>query len=81
MLRYFVINHILFFQIDGTGTIASEDRLKAQPSEPQTNGSSTELGAAAPAEAAGAVPINENLFTEDDLDGIDDELEDLDIAD
>lgn len=52
-------------EADDTGTIAAEDRLKQNP----------------PEEAAAAVPINENLFTEDDLNGLDDELDDLDMDD
>lgn len=57
--------------MDDTGTIATEDRLKAA----QANGETTvpnEIDIA-------AVPINENLFVDDDLDGIDDELNDLDL--
>lgn len=53
-------------EADGTGTVAAEDRLKKPPEE---NGID---------EAAG-VPINENLFTEEDLDGLDEELDGLDI--
>lgn len=30
-------------------------------------------------EGAAALAINENLFTEEDLEGLDDELEDLDL--
>ncbi|XP_065161023.1 LOW QUALITY PROTEIN: zinc finger CCCH domain-containing protein 15 homolog [Atheta coriaria] len=53
-------------EADGTGTVAAEDRLKKPPEE---NG----------IDEAAAVPINENLFTEEDLDGLDEELDGLDI--
>ncbi|CAG9770498.1 unnamed protein product [Ceutorhynchus assimilis] len=51
-------------EVDNTGTIASEDRFKSE--KPSSSNSNAE-----------AVPINENLFLEDDLDG----LEDLDLED
>ncbi|XP_066250206.1 zinc finger CCCH domain-containing protein 15 homolog [Euwallacea similis] len=56
-------------EVDGSGTVASEDRFKNS-----TSSSSNRLEAA-------AVPINENLFLEDDLEGLDDELEDLELED
>lgn len=49
--------------------MASEDRLKAN-SEVLENGIE---------EGASAVPINENLFLEEDLDALDEELNDLDL--
>lgn len=58
-------------EVDDTGTVATEDRLKTA----QANGEAivtNEIDTA-------AVPINENLFVDDDLDGIDDELNDLDL--
>ncbi|XP_017780346.1 PREDICTED: zinc finger CCCH domain-containing protein 15 homolog [Nicrophorus vespilloides] len=58
-------------EVDGSGTLAAEDRLKAEIPPEQTNGSVDE--------AAAAVPINENLFLEEDLDALDDELNDLDL--
>jgi len=48
--------------VDGTGTIATEDRFK--PEE----------------QAAPPVPINENLFLEDELEGLDEELDNLDLS-
>ncbi|XP_018576422.1 zinc finger CCCH domain-containing protein 15 homolog [Anoplophora glabripennis] len=59
-------------EVDGSGTIATEERFKEQkPEEPTTSNGV--------AEGAAAVPINENLFLEEDLDGLDEELNDLDL--
>lgn len=57
-------------EVDGTGTVAAEDRLKS--SEKQNGSSET-------AEDVAAVPINENLFLDEDLDELDEELKDLDM--
>ncbi|CAG9856255.1 unnamed protein product [Phyllotreta striolata] len=59
-------------EVDGTGTVASEDRFKEVPEEPSESNSKC-------LEGATAVPINENLFLEEDLDGLDDELDTLDL--
>lgn len=61
-------------EIDTTGiTIAKEDRLKSE-NVPETNEESvTVVG-----EGAAALAINENLFTEEDLEGLEEELGDLD---
>ncbi|KAK6645552.1 hypothetical protein RUM43_001829 [Polyplax serrata] len=58
-------------EVDGTGTVAPADRFKDQKTleNGMSTGSKSEEGAA-------AVPINENLFLDDDLDDLD-ELEDL----
>lgn len=76
-----------FFQADGTGTIAPsmEDRFEklkesvkatsTTTSDPQTNGNDEASGSSED-EAAG---FNENLFLDEDLEGLDDELNDLDI--
>ena len=58
------------FQVDGTGTVAPDDRLQATSSA-ATNG--------AELDGASAVPINENLFLEEDLEALDEELNDLDL--
>lgn len=52
--------------------MAAEDRLKHKEPEPD---------ASTPVEGstATAVPINENLFLEEDLDGLDDEFNDLEL--
>lgn len=60
-------------EVDDTGTIANPDRLKDKPSTSAT----TENGSL----ENEAVPINENLFLEEDLDGLDEELDDLDLED
>ncbi|KAF7271320.1 zinc finger CCCH domain-containing protein 15 homolog [Rhynchophorus ferrugineus] len=64
-------------EVDGTGTLATEDRFKAE--EPSSSTSQQQQ----PADdtASSAVPINENLFLEEDLDGLDEELEDLELND
>lgn len=64
------INVILKFQPDDSGTIASSNRLTedSQGNAETSTANGTE-----------AVPINENLFLEEDLDGLEDELNDLDI--
>ncbi|XP_019878983.1 zinc finger CCCH domain-containing protein 15 homolog [Aethina tumida] len=56
-------------EVDGSGTVASDDRFKNEPTS-----SSTANG-----EETSAVPINENLFLDEDLDALDDELQDLEI--
>lgn len=64
------------FQVDGSGTVAAEDRLKSEKESSEdvalTNGNSN-------SQVESAVPINENLFLDEDLDALDDELEDLDL--
>ncbi|XP_022904754.1 zinc finger CCCH domain-containing protein 15 homolog [Onthophagus taurus] len=47
-------------EVDGSGTLATEDRLKK--------------------DEAAAVPINENLFVDEDLDALDEELNDLELG-
>lgn len=66
----------LCIQVDDTGTVAKEDRLKAE----QTNSEAAETSTSESVpEDTSAVPINENLFVDDDLEGLDDELNDLDL--
>lgn len=70
---YFTDYIKVYLQADDSGTVASQDRLSSQPNAPdktRTNGLSEE---------AAAVPINENLFVDEDLDALDDELQDLDL--
>ncbi|KAF5299880.1 hypothetical protein FQA39_LY11417 [Lamprigera yunnana] len=57
-------------EIDNSGTLAPIDRFK-EKSQPVANGLA--IG------ANSVVPINENLFIDDDLEDLDDELEKLDI--
>ncbi|XP_026463588.1 zinc finger CCCH domain-containing protein 15 homolog [Ctenocephalides felis] len=63
-------------EVDGSGTVAAEDRLKSEKESSEdvalTNGNSN-------SQVESAVPINENLFLDEDLDALDDELEDLDL--
>lgn len=70
-------------EVDGTGTVATEDRLKGaqngNATQPVSNGVDTSESSGSGDGAAAAVPINENLFMEDDLDDLDDELNDLDL--
>lgn len=62
--------------MDGSGTIATSERHKESyngiPATGLTNGLT--IG-----DETTAVPINENLFLDEDLDALDDELEDLDL--
>uniref|UniRef100_A0A6B2E8P2 Zinc finger CCCH domain-containing protein 15 n=1 Tax=Phlebotomus kandelakii TaxID=1109342 RepID=A0A6B2E8P2_9DIPT len=67
-------------EVDGTGTVAAADRfnrVQDGENEEEPDDSSTE-GAEA-LEASDAAPINENLFLSEDLEGLDDELNELDI--
>lgn len=69
-------------EVDNTGTVAEEDRwqkMKANlPDEPAAENGEVEGAAAAPTSSSDAAPINENLFLDEDLEGIDDELSDDD---
>lgn len=56
-------------EADGTGTVAAEDRLKNIPEEESSTAQ----------EIATEVPINENLFLDEDLDALDEELKCLDV--
>jgi len=69
-------------EADGTGTQASEDRLKDKEAEHiTTNGEVISDDLDGESEGATAVPINENLFIDDDedLDDLDEALGDLDV--
>uniref|UniRef100_A0A336LMX8 CSON013216 protein n=1 Tax=Culicoides sonorensis TaxID=179676 RepID=A0A336LMX8_CULSO len=68
-------------EVDNTGTVAETDRLEklkaSQPADVETpeelpNGGSDQVD---------ATPFNENLFLEEDLEGLDEELNDLDLDD
>lgn len=61
-------------EIDTSGiTVATEDRLKSNAQAIHENSTVT-VG-----EGAAALAINENLFKEEDLEGLDEELDDLDL--
>ncbi|KAK9877986.1 hypothetical protein WA026_020200 [Henosepilachna vigintioctopunctata] len=62
-------------EVDGTGTVAIEDRLK-QKSDSVLSTSNIEDH-----QEVEAIPINENLFLEEDLDALEDEMNDLDMGD
>lgn len=79
-------------EVDGTGTVATADRLQAPAKAPdgstdsdddEDNPSSSSSGASSSRRKANgdtdATPINENLFLDEDLAGLDDELNDLDL--
>nr|CAD7396432.1 unnamed protein product [Timema poppensis] len=68
-------------EVDGTGTVATEDRLKAaEVNHSSINGDVVNSDEAEDIGGATAVPINENLFLDDeDLDDLDEALDDLDI--
>lgn len=65
----------MFLQVDGTGTIATEDRLKLPEKETESDQTTPQQ------DVVDATPFNENLFLDEDLDGLDDELNDLDLND
>lgn len=68
-------------EVDNTGTVAEEDRwakMKAALPTVEENGEGAGAAAAEPSGASDAAPINENLFLDEDLEGIDDELSDDD---
>lgn len=62
-------------EVDNTGTVAELDRWEKMKAT--TNGQPEE-GAVAAGGTSDAAPINENLFLDEDLEGIDDELSDED---
>ncbi|CAG5096405.1 Similar to CG8635: Zinc finger CCCH domain-containing protein 15 homolog (Drosophila melanogaster) [Cotesia congregata] len=67
-------------ELDTAGiTIAQSDRLKSTVTESKSDQVNGESSVTVVGEGAGALAINENLFTEDDLEGLEDELGDLDM--
>lgn len=64
-------------EVDNTGTVAEEDRWTKMKSSLPTVEENGEA-AAEPSAPSDAAPINENLFLDEDLEGIDDELSDDD---
>lgn len=75
-------------EVDGTGTVAANDRLQAHEEDPVSEEASSSSGGqngfgggGASGGGDDATPINENLFLDEDLDGLDDELNDLDVDD
>ncbi|XP_066995926.1 zinc finger CCCH domain-containing protein 15 homolog [Anabrus simplex] len=70
-------------EVDGTGTQAANDRLKNVNGEVGIHANGVEEDGphvnVVGNDSAAAVPINENLFTEEDLDDLEDSLNDLDL--
>ena len=67
-------------EVDGTGTVAAEDRLKAQIVEEREGGPVAEAGSSGIKEGSkdSNIPIDESKFIDDeDLGELDKELEDL----
>lgn len=74
--RIIVLNRTIF-QVDDTGTIATEDRLKKSAADEQEA-----EGATGQEDVVDATPFNENLFLDEEvLDGLEDELNELDLND
>lgn len=65
--------------MNGTGTVALQHRLKAETEVGRI--SSNQETEAPSLDAVDATPFNENLFLDEDLDGLDDELNELDLDD
>lgn len=64
--------------MDGSGTVATDDRfIKTKPSATSIKEEDEE----SPDDSLenDAAPINENLFLDEDLEGLDDELNELDL--
>lgn len=68
---------IIIFQVDDTGTKATEDRLH-QINQGLQNGDENPEDQKEDTSQDPAVPINENLFLDEDLD---EELQNLDLED
>uniref|UniRef100_A0A1L8DD66 Zinc finger CCCH domain-containing protein 15 n=1 Tax=Nyssomyia neivai TaxID=330878 RepID=A0A1L8DD66_9DIPT len=68
-------------EVDGTGTVASADRFHRveEEEEEEEDEEPSEESQTEGASAVDAAPINENLFLSEDLEGLDDELNELDI--
>lgn len=74
--KIIVLNRTVF-QVDDTGTIATEDRLKKSAEDQQEA-----EGATGQEDVVDATPFNENLFLDEEvLDGLEDELNELDLND
>lgn len=66
-------------EVDGTGTVALDDRLQGNADLAPI--ASNQESEAPSLDAVDATPFNENLFLDEDLDGLDDELNELDLDD
>uniref|UniRef100_A0A2M3Z4G3 Zinc finger CCCH domain-containing protein 15 n=1 Tax=Anopheles braziliensis TaxID=58242 RepID=A0A2M3Z4G3_9DIPT len=65
-------------EVDDTGTVADTDRWEKMAADAASRTAAEESAAAAAANDNDAAPINENLFLEEDLEGLDDDLSDDD---
>ncbi|XP_055698420.1 zinc finger CCCH domain-containing protein 15 homolog [Phlebotomus papatasi] len=72
-------NSLSLGEVDGTGTVATADRFHRLKEEEDGKEEEDEDEGAEAIEASDAAPINENLFLSEDLEGLDDELNELDI--
>ncbi|GAB0088380.1 Zinc finger CCCH domain-containing protein 15 homolog [Sergentomyia squamirostris] len=78
-------NTLSLGDVDGTGTVAAADRFhrtevnNGEREESQSDDEDTPTEGAEALEATDAAPINENLFLSEDLEGLDDELNELGI--
>lgn len=61
-------------KVDGTGTVAAGDRL-------QNNEEVAATPVQTSSDVVDATPFNENLFLDEDLEGLDEQLNDLDLDD
>lgn len=64
-------------EVDGSGTVADQDRLEKIKETVEEEAAATTSSA----DVVDATPFNENLFLEEDLEGLDEELNDLDLDD
>lgn len=67
--------------MDGTGTVAMTDRLHAEDKSESSTTAQENGESPTNEDTVDATPFNENLFLDEDLDGLDDELNDLDLDD
>lgn len=71
-------------EVDGSGTVATNDRIQQmhdaqEAAKAQENDKTEEDKTENSDEVEDAAPINENLFLDEDLEGLDDELNELDL--
>lgn len=66
--------------MDGSGTVATDDRFfKSKKSSATIKEEDEESPSSDDSNENDAAPINENLFLDEDLEGLDDELNELDL--
>lgn len=72
---------IAALESDNTGTVAESDRLEKMKAAVKTDVETPDELPNGGNDQVDATPFNENLFLEEDLEGLDDELNDLDLND